>query len=92
MNVKYRGELDPSSFRRDDITRSSFIKRVCYDARNHCMVLDLKGTYQHYCKVPSRVVSDFLSASPMGRHCNKQTKVSNNGGLNDCRKHKARGY
>jgi len=87
VQVKYRGALDLSPFQCDDITRSSFVKRVCYDGRNRYMVIRLKSTYYHYCEVPAGVVSDFLAAPSMGRHYNKQIKVSSNGGLYDCRKY-----
>ena len=33
------------------ITRSSFIDRVCYDGRNAYMLIELNGTWYHYCEI-----------------------------------------
>jgi hypothetical protein len=59
--VKYRGEIDLKYFDCTDITRSSFIRRVCYDSRQEYMLISLNGTFYHYCEnrcpdsvIPSR--------------------------------------
>jgi hypothetical protein len=43
--VKYRGEVDLRSFDCKDLTRSSFINRVCYDRRNEYVLISLNGNY-----------------------------------------------
>ena len=48
--VKYRGEIDLTPFDCTDISRSSFIRRVCYDRRNEYMLISLNGTFYHYCE------------------------------------------
>jgi hypothetical protein len=78
--VKYRGEVDLRAFDCDDITRSSFIRRVCYDQRNAYMLISLNGTYYHYCAIDSGTVSALLSASSMGQFYNANIK-----GNFDCR-------
>ena len=59
--------LDLSSFTCNDITRSSFINRVCYDAAKSFMVVELRTTYYPYCSVPQATVDEFLEAQSMGR-------------------------
>jgi hypothetical protein len=78
--VKYRGEVDLAPFKCSTVTRSSFIHRVCYDDREAYMLIDLNGTYYHYCEVDSGTVSKLLSADSIGRYYNAAIK-----GNFDCR-------
>jgi hypothetical protein len=57
VDVKYRGPVPLDRFKCDPIERSSFIRRVCYDAPNAYMVILLKDTYYHYCGIEL----DFIS-------------------------------
>jgi hypothetical protein len=41
VQVKYRGAVDLAPFACEDVTRSSFIKRVCYDEKNAYMLINL---------------------------------------------------
>jgi hypothetical protein len=87
IRVKYRGSLELSHFVCTTISRSSLVKRVCYDELNRYMVIRLKHTYYHYCEIAPQAVSDLLSAPSIGRHFSQNIRVSSNGGLYDCRKH-----
>lgn len=78
--VKYRGELDLAPFDCAWITRSSLVKRLCYDREQQYVVVNLNGTYYHYCAVPPGVVNAWRSADSMGRFFNAQVK-----GRFDCR-------
>ncbi len=78
--VKYRGEVDLSGFDCKDITRSSFIGRVCYDWRDEHMLISLNGTYYHYCAIDAGTVTSLLSAPSMGQFYNASIK-----GNFDCR-------
>ena len=78
--VKYRGEVDLSSFDCKEITRSSFIRRVCYDRRNEYMLISLNGTFYHYCAIDAGTVSTLLNAPSMGQFYNANIK-----GNFDCR-------
>ena len=78
--VKYRGEVDLKSFDCADITRSSFIGRVCYDQRNEYMLISLNGTFYHYCAIDADTVTSLLSAPSMGQFYNASIK-----GNFDCR-------
>src|SRR3974390_460854 len=85
--VKYRGEVDLKFFGCKDITRSSFIRRVCYDRRNEYMLIYLNGTFYHYCAIDAGTVSSLLSAPSMGEFYNTNIK-----GNFDCRVYQAPSY
>jgi hypothetical protein len=87
VNVKYRGLVNLAPFACEDITRSSFIERVCYDPKNTYMLIDLKGTWYHYCEIDQQTVSDLLAAGSMGRYYNASIK-----GRFDCRTHRVPDY
>lgn len=78
--VKYRGPVDLAPFTCDSITRSSSVKRLCYDSRERYVIVDLTGTYYHYCEVPPSVVAAWRGADSMGRFFNQNVK-----GNFDCR-------
>jgi KTSC domain len=80
VDVKYRGLLDLAPFDCTDVTRSSFIRRVCFDKAKSYMLISLNGTYYHYCAIPTTTVEDLMDAESMGRFFNEQVK-----GRFDCR-------
>jgi hypothetical protein len=85
--VRYRGSVDLAPFECETITRSSFIERVCYDAGNAYMLIDLKGAWYHYCEIDKGTVSALLGAESMGRFYNAEIK-----GRFDCRTHRVPAY
>jgi hypothetical protein len=87
VNVKYRGLVDLAPFACETVTRSSFIDRVCYDPKNTYMLIDLNGTWYHYCKIDQETVSSLLAAGSMGRFYNTSIK-----GKFDCRTHRVPDY
>jgi hypothetical protein len=87
VEVKYRGLVDLRHFECNDISRSSFIKRVCYDPPNEYMVINLNGIYYHYCQIDDATVHELLSADSMGRFYNTQVK-----GRFDCRVYRVPNY
>ncbi len=78
--VKYRGPVDLSPFACEWITRSSVVQRLCYDLRERYVIVNLNGTYYHYCEVPPNIVAAWRQADSMGRFYNAQVK-----GRFDCR-------
>jgi len=72
--VKYRGALDLEPFDCEWITRSSLVKRLCYDRDQQYVVVNLDGTYYHYCAIPPHVVEAWSTAESMGRFFNQQVK------------------
>jgi KTSC domain len=80
VDIKYRGPLDLAPFACTDVTRSSFIRRVCFDRAQSYMVISLNGTYYHYCSIPTSTVEALMDAESMGRFFNTHVK-----GRFDCR-------
>lgn len=78
--VKYRGPVDLTPFRCEWVDRSAVVKRLCYDAREKYVVVNLTGVYYHYCEVPAVVVTNWRAAESMGRFYNQKVK-----GNFDCR-------
>jgi hypothetical protein len=87
VSVKYRGEVDLAPFACEATARSSFIERICYDAKNSYMLINLRGTWYHYCEIDQGTVSDLLEAESMGRFYNASIK-----GNFDCRTHRVPAY
>ena len=59
--VKYRGPIDLKPLTCQSVTRSSFVQRVCYDTREQYMIINLTGTYYHYCEIPQKVVGSMAA-------------------------------
>lgn len=78
--VKYKGKVNLDSFSCRN-TDSSLVHRICYDASQQYAVVNLKGTYYHYCAMPSGVVRNWLAASSIGKFYNANIK-----GNYDCRR------
>src|ERR1700720_2972787 len=87
VDVKYRGLVDLRWLNCTEISRSSFIKRVCYDRSNEYMLINLNGTYYHYCQIDGITVDSMLNADSMGRYFNAQIK-----GQFDCRVNRVPDY
>jgi KTSC domain len=96
VDVKYRGPVDLAPFKCETITRSSFIRRVCYDEKNAYVLINLSGTWYHYCEIDQGTVSNLLAAESMGRYYNLNIKgwYSNGNimGPFDCRTHHVPAY
>ncbi len=85
--VKYRGSVNLAPFQCETVTRSSFIRRVCYDRRERYMLISLNGVYYHYCEIGTQTVSSLMKADSMGRYYNAFIK-----GNYDCRINRMPGY
>jgi len=92
VDVKYRGQVDLKTFECRDINRSSFIQRVCYDKPQSYMVINLKGTYYHYCELPPATFDSLMGAPSMGQFYNQNIKGSGSDGPYDCRTHRVPNY
>jgi hypothetical protein len=92
VDVKYRGPVDLSSFACADTPRSSFIQRVCYDQKERYMLINLRGTYYHYCELSAGMFDAFMAAGSMGQFYNKNIKGSGSDGPFDCRTHHVPSY
>jgi len=77
--VKYQGSVNLNGFECSN-TSSSFVHRICYQEKSNYLIVRLKNTYYHYCRLPERVYNNWLSASSKGRYYNGNIK-----GNYDCR-------
>lgn len=84
ISVKYRGPVDlnhpRARFKCEEIARSSLVRRVCYESPSRYMIINLNGTYYHYCGIDKETVASLLAAGSMGRYYNQVVK-----GRFDCR-------
>lgn len=90
--VKYRGLVDLTPFECENVYRSSFIQRLCYDSSNEYALVELSGTYYHYCEISQKVIDDWKHAESMGRFYNEYVKSRNGDGPYDCRTHRVPQY
>jgi len=66
VTVKYRGPVDLAPFACEWITRSSVVQRLCYDLRERYIIVNLTGTYYHYCEVvPGRGEAVCMRRTPV---------------------------
>jgi hypothetical protein len=89
---KYGACVPAEAFECEEITRSSFITRICYDAGNEYMVLRLRATDYHYCSIDPATVAAFKAAESMGRFYNQHIKSGRSDGPFDCRTHPVPAY
>ena len=66
--VKYRGSVDVGHPRFEylNTSKSSLVRGAWYDDENDYMVINLSGTYYHYCSFPQSTWNSFSSASSFG--------------------------
>jgi hypothetical protein len=76
IDVERRGDVDLKPFVCQDITRSSIVNRVCYDAADRVMIVQANTVYSQYCGVPAAVRDGFLNAASMGQYYNANIKGS----------------
>lgn len=74
IQTKYCGSFDTFLFDCNDVTRSSFIKRLCYDLKHNLLLLKLNDVWYCKCDLERGKLETFTSASSMGRYFNGQLK------------------
>jgi hypothetical protein len=89
IDVEHRGAVDLKPFACHDITRSSIINRVCYDAANRYMIVQLNAIYSQYCEMPQATLDTFLNAPSMGQYYKSKIASSGSNGRYDCLTHRA---
>jgi hypothetical protein len=88
VDVEGRGAVNLKPFLCQDITRSSLVNRVCYDAANRTMIVQLNSVYSQYCDVPEAARDSFLNAPSMGQYYNANIKGSGAQASHRCRARK----
>jgi hypothetical protein len=86
VNIEHRGAVvDLTPFVCQDITRSSVVSRICYDAPNQTMIVQLNSAYSQYCDVPEATRDSFLNAPSMGQYYNANIKGAGAAAPYQCR-------
>ena len=88
VDVKDQGAVDLKPFNCQDVTRSSIINRVCYDAESRRMLVQRHAVYHQYCDLPKDTLDAFLNAPSMGRYYSANIEAAYGNGLYGCRTHK----
>jgi hypothetical protein len=83
-----------STFACTDTPRSSFIRRVCYDAPKAFMVIKLNDTWYPYCEIDAATVQQLITAESAGKFYNQAIRSRPDGshGPFDCRDHPMPNY
>jgi len=68
VDVENRGTVNLKPFACQDTPRSSLVNRVCYDAANRSMVVEVNAVYFQHCEVPQTTLDAFLNAPSMGQY------------------------
>ncbi|MEA2899361.1 MAG: hypothetical protein QOJ84_4976 [Bradyrhizobium sp.] len=89
VEVEHRGAVDLRPFACHDITRSSLVNRVCYDAANHYMIVQVNSVYFQYCDMPQAMLDSFLNAPSMGQYFMSKIASAGASGPYDCPPHRA---
>ena len=84
VDVQYGGAVNLAPFACQDITRSSIVNRVCYDAASRRMIVQANAAYSQYCGVPNAVRDSFLNAPSMGQYYKANIKGSATAGPYEC--------
>ena len=83
--VKYRdGLVDIANPRFEylDTSKSSLVRGAWYDDDNQYMIINLTGTYYHYCGMPTSIWNSFKLTDSFGSFYNSHIK-----GRYDCREY-----
>jgi hypothetical protein len=86
VGAKDRGAVDLKPFHCQDITRSSVIDRVCYDAESRRMLVQRHAAYHPYCDLPKDTLDAFLNAPSMGRYYRANIEGADGSGPYACRR------
>jgi hypothetical protein len=89
VEVETRGKVDLKPFACQDITRSSLVNRVCYDAADRVMIVQLNSAYSRYCDVPQATRDEFLNAPSMGQYYKANIKGLETAERYECEPHRA---
>jgi hypothetical protein len=89
VDVEYRGVIDLKPFACQDITRSSLVNRVCYDAANRSMIVQVNSVYLQHCEVPQATLQTFLNAPSMGQYYRSRIASAGTNAPYDCPAYRA---
>jgi hypothetical protein len=90
ITVEHRGAVDLAPYACQDITRSSLISRVCYDAGNRVMIVQANAVYSQYCGVAEAVQDSLLNAPSIGRYYKANITSAATKARYECAMHRGR--
>jgi hypothetical protein len=64
--VKHRGMVSLEGFECRPVA-SSLVDSVCHDRRQAYLLIQLRGTFHHHCRIEPQTVSALLAADSVGR-------------------------
>ena len=76
--------VDLATFECRDITRSTVLQRVCYDAAQQDLIVEIGGVYDRYCGMTADTVERLLGAPSMGQFFNQNIKREAISGRYEC--------
>jgi len=85
VDLRESGTVDLGTFECRDITRSTIIQRVCYDAAARSMIVGIESGYDRYCRVPAATFAGLMAAPSMGQFFNRSIRALAPDGRYDCR-------
>jgi len=88
VEVEDRGAVSLASYACTEITRSSIIDRVCYDAVRRRAIIQVRSVYRQYCDLPQATLDALLNAPSMGqfyRHRIAGVPPCHSAGFSGCR-------
>jgi hypothetical protein len=84
VEVRDRGALDLTPFACHDITRSSVVNRVCYEAAGQSMIVQVNAVYFQHCGMPQAMLDSFLNAPSIGHYYRSKIAGAGPNGFYDC--------
>lgn len=83
ITVKYRDtpvDIDNGHFEQVHLKESSLVKSIYFDARGKYLLVNLRGTYYHYCGITASLVDSWRKSESLGAYYNEHIQ-----GNYDCR-------
>ena len=90
VDVRDRGAVDLATFECRDTPRSTVIQRACYDRARATLIVNVRGAYRQYCRLPVATFDGLITAPSMGRFF--KGNIEGAEGPFDCRSHRVAGY
>lgn len=84
VEVRGRGAVDLADFECRDTPRSTLIQRACYDRTQATLIVNVKGTYNQYCRLPAAAFDGLMTAPSMGRFFKGNIEGAGSGRPYDC--------
>jgi KTSC domain len=84
VDIENRGTVNLKPFACQDTPRSSLVNRVCYDAADRSMIVQVNAVYFQLCEVPQATLDTFLNAPSMGQYYKARIAGVGSNGAYDC--------